>query len=141
MNLVPVVERLKVETDVFDEIEGAVAFAELADRLQVEKALFIIPVGETAGRNTLSVGSVRQPMRFTFGAVIGLQAHGVVTEADADALHPLRRAVREALIGWQHPDSDGIATATGGRLITIDPNRVLWWQDEFEIPWTYYDHV
>lgn len=133
MNLTPVTERLAAETEGFLLIAGAAAFLAAGDRLTTSPAAFVLPLNEAAEPNRLSVGAVRQPFRFAFGILVAVKAPGSVGERHLDMLQPLRAQVRAALVGWQHPDADDVTTATGGRLVALDTNRVLWWQDDFTL--------
>ena len=58
--------------------------------------------------------------------------------ASLDDLKTLRLALRAALVGWVPDASNGEAvTFSSGRLLNLDGDGRLWWQDEFELT-TYY---
>lgn len=134
MNLAPVVARLDAEVADLKTVAGAAGFLEAAGTLRVAPAAFVLPAQETAAPNRLAVNAVRQPLTFTFGVLLALKTTGAIDETKLDLLDPIRRAVRAALVGWTHPDASDLTTYARGRIVTVDADRALWWQDEFVIP-------
>ena len=138
MDLSLIVARLKTEltalrsvgasADLDAAIEGAVAMP----------SAFVLPLAESAQDLGMN-GSTGQRITQAFGVL-----HVVSNKRDAqggaalDDLKTHRLALRQALVGWVPAPADGEpVTFTGGRLLRLDGDGLLWWMDEFALK-TYY---
>lgn len=136
MDLQFVIERLKN----WPQLSGVRQFGGAADLdaaisgSVTVPAVFVMPQTEAAAKTPMSSGVVRQTFVPNWGVVLVVSnrrdAAGTAALGD---LAPLRKSVREALVGWV-PDADTgePVFGTGGRLLRMDGDGRLWWVDSFE---------
>ena len=131
MKLKPVIERLEAQVSALKTVGGAADVAAAGSAMIVTPAAYLVPVSDRAEANSLSAGAVSQRVLAGFGVLMAVSNVSDTTgEAAHDELEELRVSVIAALLGWQHPDHEGIVSYARGRLIAFS-DRVLWWLDEF----------
>ena len=130
-----VVARLKSETSILKKnIEGSVSLQATLQRGTIKNhSAFIIPGADSAQPNGMA-GIVDQQVRTTFGVLIAVRnvadARGA---AGNTALKPIRDEIGEALLNWDAIGNGNPITYGGGRLQSF-ANKVLWWQDNYVVP-------
>lgn len=110
---------------------GAAEFAALPDNgPNAVPAVFVVPLHDTPSANQLETG-IMQRVTCQFGAILAVRnLRDGVGGAASDELGPLRRLVRDALLGWIAPGCDEVITLGPGRVLQLN-NQVLWYQDDF----------
>ena len=132
MNLEPIAERLKDQVQALRAVDGAAELAGAMERLRNPPEAFVLLLAEDAGDNVLGDLAVAQMCRARFGVVLIVRnLASAAGAAAAEELRQLRLAVRQALVGWQHPDGECATTFVRGRLVSFN-DQLLSWQDEFQ---------
>lgn len=126
MRLGPVIERL----DVLDlrQVDGALAFADIANVLKALPAAFVVPTTERAGENRL-VGAHDQRVSVSFSVVLVLAAAARAKSQIPEDLHDRTAAVIGRLAAWTHPDMIQATDYAGGRLLNVTGGRLFWQLD------------
>jgi len=130
--LASIIERLRQRCGTaFRQYGGAAEFAALPDNgPNVVPAAFVVPLNETPGPNQLETG-IMQRVSCQFGVILAVRnLRDGVGGAANDELGPLRRQVKDALLGWIAPGCDDVITLGPGRVLQLN-NQVLWYQDDF----------
>jgi hypothetical protein len=113
-------------------VQGAVEYAALAAPPPVARqpAAYVMPLGGSPGANTLA-GSIRQRMQESVGVVVLLgnlrDARG---DAAMDAIEPVYRAIRTALVGFV-PEPGYEAMQLGPARLLDFADGVIAWQESF----------
>ncbi len=130
MRLEPIVARLREAVPALRTVGGALQLTKLTTT-PVTPAAYVVPLRDAPTPN-LAVNAVRQQARVEFAVVIAVQdvSRPGGEAAFDDVLDALRADIRTALLGWEHPDSDDVMTATGGQLLFYD-GGTLFWSDEY----------
>lgn len=131
MQLGPIITHLKINCPALRQVGGAAEFSALPETgPQAVPAAFVVPLEERAGHNTLDTG-ISQRVDTRFGVILAVRnlRDGVGAAANDD-LETLRRAIKDALLGWRPTGADDVCTFGGGRVLQL-ANQVLWWQDDF----------
>ncbi len=131
MQLATILAHLKTNCPALRQIGGAAEFSALPDAgPQAVPAAFVVPLDEHAGRNQLDTG-ISQRVDVRFGVILAVRnlRDGLGAAANDD-LEALRRAIKDALLGWRPAGADDVCTFGGGRVLQL-ANQVLWWQDDF----------
>lgn len=125
------VQRLQQQRPPFALVDGVAQFAQLRTEPPVWPAAYVLPLAETAAPNAYASGAVSQEVTLSIAVVIICRAVQDPAGAAAIAdLAALRRAVRDALLGWEPEGAaDGFEFA-GGELLRAEAGAV-WWQDTF----------
>jgi len=124
MRLVPIVEQLKASG--FSRVQGVLELIALKGAPPILPAIFVMPGGESAGKNRLSGGAHHQPAEWDFGVVIMLEGR-VNQDRTSDELDELEGKVIQALTGWVHPDAGGQSCDyAGARLLTLAGQTISW---------------
>jgi len=132
VNLAPIAERLKDQVPALRAVDGAAELAGAMERLRNPPEAFVLLLAEDAGENLFGDLAVVQMVTARFGVVqIVRNLAGAGGGAAAEELRQIRLAVRDALVGWQHPDGERTTTFRRGRLVSFN-DQLLSWQDEFE---------
>lgn len=126
-----VIAHLKTSVPSLKKVSGAVDFASAGTDLKNSTpAAYVLPLADKAGQNELC-NAVSQRVDVRFGVVLAVQnlrdARGQNAHSD---LEPIRRAVIDALLGW-NPDADHAPVLYGGGRLLQLADGVLWWQLEF----------
>ena len=109
----------------FAHVEGVLEFVGLAEAPRVSPALFVAPERESAAPNRMGAGVVDQKITEIFNVIVVVLAArrpGKVNEALTEATG----RIEEALGGWKHPDASSPCELVGGRLLSVDGQRVAW---------------
>jgi len=139
MDLSLILTRLKASLSGFKSIGQGADFAAAKAGLLALPGAFVLPLRDVATTMDMT-GGTSQKINQTFGVVLGLSnRRDVATGAAAlDDLHPLRLALRTALVGWVPDAATGEPVHySGGALLELDGEGRLWWMDEFQLT-TYY---
>jgi len=138
MDLSAIVARLKAQLTGVKDVGVVADLVAAATGMVATPSAFVLPLADSA----VDIGMLSQTgekIAQTFGVV-----HCINNRRDAkggaalDDLKTLRLALRAALVGWVPDASNGEAvTFASGRLLQLDGDGRLWWQDEFELT-TYY---
>ena len=131
MQLASILAHIKNLCPALRQVGGAAEFSALPEAgPQAVPAAFVVPLEERAGHNALDTG-ISQRVDTRFGVILAVRnlRDGVGAAANDD-LETLRRAVKDALLGWQPAGADDVCTFGGGRVLQL-ANQVLWWQDDF----------
>jgi hypothetical protein len=113
-------------------VQGAVEYAALTAPPPAARqpAAYVMPLGGTPGPNTLA-GHIRQRMQESIGVVILLgNLRDVRGDAAMDAIEPVYRAVRAALVGFV-PDPAYEAFLLGPARLLDFADGVIAWQESF----------
>lgn len=95
-------------------------------------AAFVVPSSETASENSL-ITAVQQLITVEFAVLITARNVKTSTGADAyNAIQPLRKAIKQAIIGWQPAEEYEPVVYKSGALLKLDEDAVMWWVDTFE---------
>jgi len=94
-------------------------------------AVYVIPLSER-GRPLDHTGTVDEWETRVFGVLQVTDTTGPMAAPDAATFAALRKAVKQALVGWV-PDEDTGEPITflGGELIQLAGDGRMWWSDEF----------
>ncbi len=132
MLLKPIADRLKTEVPAFrNNVTGTAGFAAAQEGLKSVPAGFVLPLMDKAGRNDLACGGVSQSVTERFGVVLVVSnMRDAQGGAAHDDLQTLRRAVLDALLGWQPSAEYNPVEYSGGRMLALN-GADLWWQLEF----------
>lgn len=139
MDLSLILARLQTELSSTVNSVGVAADLEAAmDGVVAMPALFVLPLSDR-GEDVDAASSTDQRVPQTFGVVLCVSnqrdAQGAAALGD---LHPLRQALKKALVGWVPDASNGEpVTFDQGNLLSLDGNGRLWWIDRFRLT-TYY---
>lgn len=129
-----VIDRLKAQLSGIRQFGGAVDLEAAFNGSVSVPAVFVMPQTEAAAKTPMATGVVRQMFKPNWGVVLVVSnrrdAAGMAALGD---LAPLRKSVREALVGWVPDEATGEPVyATGGQLLRMDGDGRLWWIDSFE---------
>lgn len=131
MQLAPIIAHIKANCLALRQMGGAADLSALPDVGPTAlPAAFVVPLEDHARPNHLDTG-ISQRVDSRFGVVFALRnlRDGVGAAANDD-LEALRRAVKDALLGWMPPGADDVCIYGGGRVLQMN-NQVLWYQDDF----------
>lgn len=131
MQLATILSHLKANCPALRQVGGAADFSALPEAgPQAVPAAFVVPLDEHAGPNKLDTG-ISQRVDVRLGVILAVRnlRDGVGAAANDD-LETLRRAIKDALLGWRPPDAVDVCIYGGGRVLQLN-NQVLWWQDDF----------
>jgi len=132
MRLKPVIDRLREQVPTLRIVGGGVDLAKLTTT-PATPAAYVVPLRDNPQPNR-GVNAVIQTVEHRFGVLLVVRdvskAQGEA--AHDDALDELRQSVFAALLGWQHPDADGVLAYAGGGLQAFD-GGVLYWAEEFTV--------
>ncbi|MGE4321770.1 MAG: hypothetical protein AB7E60_01920 [Sphingobium sp.] len=120
----PIVDRLGAAG--FRTVEGILEWAGLTDPPRALPALFVVPEAEDAQPNRLATGMIDQAVSETFGVIVVVGARARGPGQVDDQLKDVTDRVRDALLGWRHPEASRPAEFAGGRLLSADGYRVAW---------------
>ncbi|WP_321392836.1 phage tail terminator protein [Emcibacter sp.] len=134
MRLDPLTDLLKKALPDFKNIGGATDFVQVKSNAATYPAMFVIPLSETGGKNTVEGGTL-QPIKSQFGVVLGLKATGTRKARDytIDSLADLKMEIRAALIGQKHPDFSYAIEWVRAQLLPTKETGVIWWQEQFSV--------
>lgn len=124
LSLTPIVERLQAAK--FRQVEGLLEFGGLRDVPRQLPALFVVPTSESAQANTLATGGHDQKVVAGWSVMLVLDAARRQQVGVSEDLRDHSKAVRRALVGWQHPEASGATAYAGGRLASADAGAVVW---------------
>ncbi|AOW22724.1 hypothetical protein AVM11_03480 [Sphingomonas melonis TY] len=123
LSLTPIVERLRAAG--FRQVEGVLELAGKPDEPRVVPALFVVPTGERAGASTNDVGR-NQPVDVGFSVFVAVDGARRNAAGISEELTVQVRAVKDAVVGWTHPDAARACAYSGGRLASAAGSRVSW---------------
>lgn len=134
MKLLPIVARLEDQAPVFKQVGRVGGLLQAQGLLRISPAAFVYNTRETAEDNRYGTQITRQRVTERFAVAIGLKnvsdQHGGAAADDIDTLIETSKTV---LIGWHHPDMEGVTQYVGGRAV---PDRAgsqtAWWVSEFK---------
>ncbi|PIY01695.1 MAG: hypothetical protein COZ23_01865 [Hydrogenophilales bacterium CG_4_10_14_3_um_filter_58_23] len=133
MLLSPVVAALKLivtpgGAQEFRKVATAANFAAAREDLKQPPAVYVLPMNDAAGQNSLGGGAIIQPVIERFGVVLAVSnlrdASGVAAQVEFERL---RRLVIDQLLGFVPGDGYEPCEYVGGSLLALDAS-VLWWQ-------------
>lgn len=135
INVDPWIDRIEAEVKDAQGLRAVQGIADLALIIGEERTaspvtpgVYVIPYAEeSTAANDLATGGTHQPIRATVGVMSSVQNVRDRTGRQAHQdMRALRRALKDALIGWQ-PDaeSDPVEYAQG-RLHKFDDGIILW---------------
>lgn len=117
-----------------NRVAGAAELAVAMESSLLEKAAFVVQVGDSAPPNDSDSG-ITQRMTERFAVIVALENDNDKRDKTgflaSDKLHDVRQELFVALLGWQVPGTDGLVYYSAGRLIDLD-RAWLWYQFEFE---------
>jgi hypothetical protein len=123
LDFAPIVARLeglKLFTSVGSSLEYA-GLKNLPGRLPVA---FAVSDSEQAAPNKMGTQIVDQKVTEIFAIVLivsgnvrAMSGKGMAVSSELDEL---KRAVKEAFVGWKHPDSNAPVELVDGRLLSVD---------------------
>lgn len=117
---------------VLKEVSGAAAFTliDTLPPLHLMPAAYVLPLQEVPVRR--EADALPQIVEVTIGIVLAVAAeHADPTGAGAVLrIAPVRRAIRQALMGWTPPGAESALAFAGGDLLGVEQGG-LWWQDSF----------
>ena len=139
MQLAPIHARIKANCPALRQVGGAADFSALPGvGPQAVPAAFLVLLDENAGSNQLDTG-ISQRVDVRFGVILAVRnLHDGVGAAAIDDLETLRRAIKNALLGWRPPGADDVCIYGGGRVLELS-EQILWWQDDFVT--AYYERI
>lgn len=122
MRLQPIIEQLGDRG--FKTLGGVLEYAALKSAPGRLPAAFAIPETESAAPSRMA-GVVDQRVEAGFVVVLMIQP-GRDAARSADELAERDVAVKDALVGWRHPDAQSATEYAGGRMIDVDPSAIVW---------------
>lgn len=124
MNQQPIVDLLKMLG--FAQVGGVLEYAALQSVPGQLPAAFVVPQGESAEPNRLATGGTDQRVLWGFAVVLVLPAAARRADAISEMVEERSRAVKEAIVGWTHPDASGPCVFTDAQLAGAGSNAVSW---------------
>ncbi|SCW56214.1 hypothetical protein SAMN02927924_01370 [Sphingobium faniae] len=118
----PIVDRLKQSG--LKPVEGALEFAGLTEAPRVTPSYFVVPEREAAQPNRMS-GVIDQKVTETFSVVM-IIGSARRAETVSEGLKRSADQVVDALVGWRHPEASGPCEFSGGRLVSVEGQQVIW---------------
>lgn len=132
LDLVPIIGRLRDEVAALKSVGGFAEFDRATRELAAMPAAFVLPASERADRSPWGNQVVEQRVGSRFAVIYAVRNLSFKDDSAALAsLRPVRLAGGDALLNWQPADDCDGCEFDGGRLLSIDANNVLWWEDDF----------
>lgn len=121
--LTPIVAQLRHGG--FRQVTGLLEYSEQAVPPRGLPALFVVPVGERAGSNTVDIG---RDQAVDVEVSVMLVIDGTKRNADgiAEDLTIEGERVKAALVGWTHPEASRPFAFTRASLSSIGSGVVAW---------------
>lgn len=132
----PIRDRLRDELPNDWRLIGGAADQRAAEdsKTPATPACFVVIANDRPRSPTSASGRFIQPVTGAWGVLTAVRDYRASERGagESEELIQRIREVRNALLGWKHPDGNGTTTHLGGpgRLLMFK-NSVLWWQDIF----------
>ena len=118
-------QRIREMVAEFESVEGAADYAAVQDLRSFRTPCAYVVLAQEKGSSDIPRGTHQATA--TFGVVTAARnyssASGVAATDDA---RPLIKAVREALVGWQHRPDFFACSWVQGDVLEYDANTLLW---------------
>ena len=123
LDLGPICDRLAERG--FAKAQGVLEFAAVTAPPSANRSVFVVPDRESAEPNRMS-GVVDQRVTHAFSVVVVVRSGARDPDAPSEALREAANGVRDALIGWRHPDASAPVEFTGGDLLSVGGHLASW---------------
>ena len=135
LNLAHWIQRLQADPAVEFDIHSAAALA-AAQRDKGEKGrdgIYVVPLSDQATEVNNITGLLSQWATVRVGTVLSIRnRRDKRGSKGVDEVYAARLAVRNALLGWTPPDAEEPVQVRNSRLLQMDTEGTIWWQDEWE---------
>ncbi|WP_454280207.1 phage tail terminator protein [Sphingomonas sp. Marseille-Q8236] len=122
LTIKPIVDHL--QQGGFKSVEGVLEAPTQADLPNALPALHVVPAVESAEASQMA-GRRDQRVTFNFSVFVTVGTR-LARGAVSDELQKQVQAVKDAVVGWTHPQASGEVDLVGGRLANVSPASVTW---------------
>lgn len=105
---------------------GALEYAGLKQVPALLPAGYVVPQAERAGGNDRASGAVDQRVTAELAVMLLIAGAARRDAAVSEQLEQLTAGVKARLLGWRHPDASGPTLYSGGGLVGLDANALVW---------------